>query len=232
VAIDLNADVGEGFGDDERLLDVVTSANVACGFHAGSAETMRTVCAAAAPRGVAVGAHPSYRDREGFGRRELDVPLAALREDVAEQLAALIDVAAEEGAEITYVKPHGALYTRAIADAEVARAIVDASNAYGVAMLAWPGSELFEQAHAGGMAAFVEGFADRGYANGRLVPRGRPGALLAAPEAAAQAVALAQAGEVHSICVHGDSPGAAEIAVQVRAALATAGFTIRRFAWA
>ena len=230
MAIDLNADVGEGFADDERLLEVVTSVNVACGFHAGSAETMRMVCAAAAGRAdVAVGAHPSYRDREGFGRRTLKVPLDTLRDDVAEQLAALFEVALEEGAFVTYVKPHGALYTRAIADAEVARAIVDATFSYGVAMLAWPGSELFEQARRGGMEAFAEGFADRGYANDGLLPRDQPGALLAASEAAEQAVALAHAGEVRSICVHGDSPGAAETASQVRAALVEAGFTLRRF---
>jgi len=112
---------------------------------------------------------------------------------------------------------------------DVARAIVDATVAYGVAMLAWPGSELFEQARAGGMEAFAEGFADRGYANGALVPRDRPGALLGAAEAAEQAVALARAGEVRSICVHGDSPGAADLAAQVRAALVDAEFTVRRF---
>jgi UPF0271 protein len=229
VAVDLNADVGEGFPDDVRLLDVVTSANVACGFHAGSAETMRAVCAAAAERGVAIGAHPSYRDRQGFGRRDLDVPLDTLRADVAEQLAALTGIAAGEGAEVTYVKPHGALYTRAIGDGEVARAIVDAVVDYGVAMLAWPGSELFDQARAAGLETYAEGFADRGYANGRLVPRGEPGALLAAPEAASQAVELARAGEVRSICVHGDSPGAADLAAQVRAALTAAGLTVRRF---
>ena len=229
MAIDLNADIGEGFADDGRLLDVVTSANVACGFHAGSAETMRVVCAAAAERGVAVGAHPSYRDREGFGRRELEVAVDSLREDVAEQVAALVEIAGDEGAEVTYVKPHGALYTRAISDREVAGAIVDATFEYGLAMLAWPGSALFEQARAGGMESFAEGFADRGYANGRLVPRDRPGALLAAPGAAAQAVALAHAGEVRSICVHGDSPGAADLVVQVRTALTDAGFTVRRF---
>jgi 5-oxoprolinase (ATP-hydrolysing) subunit A len=229
VAIDLNADVGEGFADDERLLDVVTSANVACGFHAGSAETMRVVCAAAAARDVAVGAHPSYRDREGFGRRDLDVLLDDLRADVAEQLSALVEIAESEGAAVAYVKPHGALYTRAIADGEVARTIVDAVSDHAPAMLAWPGSELFEQALAGGLEVFAEGFADRGYANGRLVPRGRQGALLDAPAAAAQAVALARAGEVQSICVHGDSPGAAALAAQVRAALAGAGHTVRRF---
>jgi UPF0271 protein len=202
---------------------------VACGFHAGSAETMRAVCATAAERNVAIGAHPSYRDPEGFGRRDLDVPLDALRTDVAEQIASLVEIATAEGTEVTYVKPHGALYTRAIGDGEVARAIVAATSEYGVAMLAWPGSELFAQALAGGMEAFAEGFADRGYAHGRLVPRGEQGALLAAPDAAKQAVALARAGEVRSICVHGDSPGAAELAAQVRAALIDAGLTVRRF---
>jgi 5-oxoprolinase (ATP-hydrolysing) subunit A len=231
VAVDLNADVGEGFADDERLLEIVTSVNVACGFHAGSVDTMRRLCAAAAARraDVAVGAHPSYRDRDGFGRRALDVPPDTVRDDVAEQVAALFEIARGEGAFVSYVKPHGALYTRAIADADVARAIVDATFPYGVAMLAWPGSALFEQARSGGMEAFAEGFADRGYANGALVPRDQPGALLAPVEAAEQAVALAQAGEVRSICVHGDSPGAASTAAQVRAALVDAGFTLRRF---
>ena len=230
MVVDLNADVGEGFPDDERLLEIVTSANVACGFHAGSVETMRMLCAAAAGRAdLAIGAHPSYRDREGFGRRALDVPADTVRDDVAEQVATLSEIARGEGAFVSYVKPHGALYTRAIADEEVARAIVDATFDYGVAMLAWPGSALFEQARDGGMEAFAEGFADRGYANGALLPRDQAGALLAAPEAAAQAVGLARAGEVRSICVHGDSPGAAGTAAQVRAALVEAGFTLRRF---
>lgn len=229
MAIDLNADVGEGFADDERLLEIVTSVNVACGFHAGSAETMRRVCAEAAERNVAIGAHPSYRDQEGFGRRDLDVPIDVLRADVAEQVAMLVEIAEDELTEVTYVKPHGALYTRAIADREVARVIVEAVWEYGVAMLAWPGSELFEQALAAGLEAFAEGFADRGYADGRLVPRDQPGALLPAPEAAKQAVALARAGEVRSICVHGDTPGAAALAAEVRAALTGAGLTVRRF---
>lgn len=228
--MDLNADVGEGFPDDERLLEVVTSANVACGFHAGTAETMRIVCAAAAIRGVAVGAHPSYRDPEGFGRRELDVAIDTLRADVAEQLSVLADIAAFEGTAVTYVKPHGALYTRAIADGAVAGAIVAAARDLGFAVLAWPGSELALQARGRGLPVVAEGFADRSYADGRLVPRDRPGALLAASEAARQAVALAQAGEVQSICVHGDSPGAADLAAEVRAALSAAGFALRRFA--
>jgi UPF0271 protein len=230
VDVDLNADIGEGFPDDERLLAVVTSANVACGFHAGSSETMRTVCAAAARRGVAVGAHPSYRDRESFGRRALEVTPESLRADVAEQVETLAGIAAAEGAAASYLKAHGALYTRAIWDGDVAAAIVAVAGHHSLAVLAWPGSELFEQARDAGLRAINEGFADRGYANGRLVPRDEPGALLEADAAAAQAVGLARAGEVRSICVHGDTPGAAALAAQVRAALVEAGISLRRFA--
>jgi 5-oxoprolinase (ATP-hydrolysing) subunit A len=230
VKIDLNADVGEGFPDDERLLAVVTSANVACGFHAGSTESMRVTCASAAARAVAVGAHPSYRDREGFGRRALEVAAEALREDVAEQVEALVGIAAEEGAAVVYLKPHGALYTRAIDDDEVAGAVVGVARDHALAVLAWPHSKLLAQARACGLEAVAEGFADRGYAAGRLVPRDAPGALLDADEAAVQAVKLARAGEVGSICVHGDTPGAAELAARVRAALEEAGASVRRFA--
>jgi UPF0271 protein len=230
VDVDLNADVGEGFADDERLLEVVTSANVACGVHAGSTDTMRTVCATAASRGVAIGAHPSYRDREGFGRRALEIAPESLRADVAEQVERLAGIAVAEGAAASYLKPHGALYTRAIADAEVAAAIVAVACDHALAVLAWPDSELFEQARDAGLQAVAEGFADRGYANGRLVPRDQPGAILEADAAAAQAVALARAGEVRSICVHGDTPGAAALAAHVRAALLEAGISLRRFA--
>jgi UPF0271 protein len=230
VDVDLNADVGEGFPDDERLLGLVTSANVACGFHAGSTELMRTVCAGAARHGTTVGAHPSYRDREGFGRRALEVAPEALRSDVAEQVETLAAVAAAEGASVGYVKPHGALYTRAIGDRDVATAIVAVACDHGLAVLAWPGSELHEQARAAGLQAVAEGFADRGYANGSLVPRDEPGALLESGAAAAQAVELARAGGVRSICVHGDSPGAAALAAQVRAALVAAGHSLRPFA--
>lgn len=228
--IDLNADVGEGFPDDERLLAVVTSANVACGFHAGSIESMRVTCASAAARAVAVGAHPSYRDREGFGRRALEVAAEALREDVSEQVEALVGIAAEEGAAVVYLKPHGALYTCAIDDDEVAGAVVGVARDHALAVLAWPHSKLLVQARACGLEAVAEGFADRGYAAGRLVPRDAPRALLDADEAAAQAVKLARAGEVGSICVHGDTPAAAELAARVRAALEEAGASVRRFA--
>jgi UPF0271 protein len=228
--IDMNADVGEGFPDDERLLGVVTSANVACGFHAGSGDSMRVTCATAAANAVAVGAHPSYRDREGFGRRALRVAPEVLRADVAEQVEALVGIAAEEGIAVVYLKPHGALYTCAIDDGEVAEAIVSVACDYALAVLAWPGSELLALAQASGLEAVAEGFADRGYSNGRLRHREAPGALLGADEAAMQAVTLARTGGVGSICVHGDTPGAADLAAQVRAALIDTGAVVRRFA--
>lgn len=228
--IDLNADIGEGFADDEHLLAVVTSASIACGFHAGSAESMRAACACAVRHGVAVGAHPSYRDRDGFGRRALELEPEVVREDVAEQVEALVEIAAAEGVAVVYLKPHGALYTRAIDDAEVASAIVSVACDHSLAVLAWPGSELAALARASGLEAVAEGFADRGYAGGRLLPRDAPGALLGADEAAMQAVALARAGEVKSICVHGDTPGAADLAARVRTALTESGASVHRFA--
>jgi UPF0271 protein len=224
--VDLNADVGEGFPDDDALLALVTSASVACGFHAGSAETMRAACRSAAAHGVAVGAHPSYRDREGFGRRPLDVPPQVVRDEVAEQVAALAEAAAAAGTSVRYVKPHGALYHRATVDPGTAVAIVEAVG--GLPVLALPGSELLRQAGAQGV---VEGYADRGYLpDGQLVPRGEPGAVLDPAAAAAQAVRLASEGRVASLCVHGDSPGAAALATAVRAALVAAGFELRAFA--
>jgi UPF0271 protein len=218
--VDLNADVGEGFDTDDALLAIVTSANVACGFHAGSAETMRAVCALAAERGVAVGAHVSYRDREGFGRRDLDVAPHVVREEAAAQIAALQDAS---GGRVAYVKPHGALYHRASVDDACAAAIAAAAG--DLPLLGFPGSRLL--AHAG--RGFAEGFADRGYApDGTLLPRGEPGAILDADAAARQAVEVAE--RVDSICVHGDSPAAPEIAARVRAALEAAGHELRSFA--
>jgi 5-oxoprolinase (ATP-hydrolysing) subunit A len=228
VAIDLNSDVGEGFPDDEALFAIVTSANVACGFHAGSPETMRAACRSAAGRGVVVGAHPSYRDREGFGRRSFDVAPHVVRSEVAEQVGALASIATAEGVRVAYLKPHGALYHRAAVEAETAAAIVEAASAAGLPVLALPGSELYRQA---GLRAVSEGYADRGYTpGGLLVPRGEAGALLGAEAAAEQAVRLAREGAVASLCVHGDAPGAAALAARVRAALVTAGFELQAFA--
>jgi UPF0271 protein len=223
--VDLNADLGEGFGTDEELLAIVTSANVACGFHAGDAATMQAVCDIAAARGVTVGAHPGYRDRDGFGRRELDVDAATIGAETEEQIRAL-----QQHGAVAYVKPHGALYWRASRDAECAAAIAAATAACGVgAMLVFPGSELERCAVAAGLDAVAEGFADRGYGpDGLLVPRTRPGALLDTDAAARQAVRLA--GSVRSICIHGDSPGTVERARGVADELRAAGIDLRPFA--
>jgi 5-oxoprolinase (ATP-hydrolysing) subunit A len=250
-AIDLNADLGEGFGvwrlgDDDALLGVVTSANVACGFHAGDPATMRRVCARAAEAGVAVGAQVSYRDLAGFGRRFIDVDPGELSDDVLYQLAALDGIARASGTRVSYVKPHGALYNAAVSHEGQARAVVDAVAAYGggLPVLGLPGSALLRAAESAGLPTVREGFADRGYTpTGTLVPRREPGALVHdAAEVAERAVRMAVDGEVvaadgtrvpvavDSICVHGDSPGAVELARVVRTALQTAGLALAPFA--
>ncbi|TFV91654.1 LamB/YcsF family protein [Blastococcus sp. CT_GayMR20] len=249
--MDLNADLGEGFGvwrltDDDALIDVVTSANVACGFHAGDPATMRRVCARAAARGVTVGAQVSYRDLAGFGRRFLDVDPAELTDDVLYQLAALDGMARVAGTRVSYVKPHGALYNAVVAHEGHAQAVVDAVLAYDrrLPVLGLPGSALLREAEAAGMRPVAEGFADRGYtAAGTLVPRNRPGALVDDPaEIAERSVRMAADGivvavdgtrllmPVQSVCVHGDTPGAVDIARAVRTALADAGLALRPFA--
>jgi UPF0271 protein len=238
--MDLNADLGEGFGvwrlgDDGALLDVVTSANVACGFHAGDATTMRRVCAAAASRGVAVGAQVGYRDLAGFGRRRIDYDPAELRDDIVYQVAALDGFARVAGTRVRYVKPHGALYNTAAVDDRQASAVVAAVVDYDASLpvLCQPGSVLAAAAAAAGLIVVAEGFADRGYrADGTLVPRSAPGAVLHdAAAVVTQAVRMATSSEVvavdgtvvgcqvRSICVHGDTPGAVELAGRVRAAL-------------
>ena len=227
--VDLNADVGEGFAADAALFGLVTSANVACGFHAGDEQSMRVACEAAAVAGVAIGAHVSYRDREGFGRRELDVDPATLGAEAAEQIEALQAAADAAGGRVAYVKPHGALYHRASVDRACAEAIVRAAGRARLAVLGFRGSELLARAGEAGLQAVAEGFADRAYAaDGTLVPRGDPTSLLGADAAARQAVALA--GSAGSICIHGDTPGAVEVAAAVRAALAAAGVEVRAFA--
>jgi UPF0271 protein len=223
--IDLNADLGEGVTNDEGLLAVVTSANLACGFHAGDEETMRRVCEAARECGVVVGAQVSYRDRENFGRKHMDLESHVLTEWVAEQVELLDGIASAAGIEITYVKPHGALYNRVVDDEDQAAAVLAGSGSLPV--LGLPGSAILRLAEAAGRTGVREGFPDRGYTDdGRLVPRDQPGALV--EEAAAIAAnAVDMAGEVQSLCVHGDSPGAVEAAVAVRSALAGAGYDLR-----
>lgn len=235
VVVDLNADVGEGFDADSALLDLVTSANVACGFHAGDAQTMRVVCTAAVTAGVSIGAHVSYRDRDGFGRRALSVDAVTVAADVAEQIEALQAAAESVGGRVAFVKPHGALYHRASSDPECAAAIVAAAAGAGpLAILGWPGSALLARARDAGLPAVAEGFADRAYApGGTLVPRTEPGSMLGADAAVRQALALAEGrlgGEVRSICVHGDSAGAAALAAGVRDALVAAHVELRAFA--
>ena len=249
--IDLNADLGEGFGvwrlgDDDALLGIVTSANVACGFHAGDPATMRRVCSRAAAAGVAVGAQVSYRDLAGFGRRFMDVDPRELTDDILYQLAALDGIARVAGTRVSYVKPHGALYNAAVRHEGHAQAVVDAVLAYDrrLPVLGLPGSVLLREAEAAGMRPVSEGFADRGYTPaGTLVPRTQPGALVHDPVAvAARALRMAADGvvdavdgttmlmPVQSVCVHGDTPGAVEMARAVRTALEQAGLALRPFA--
>jgi UPF0271 protein len=219
--IDLNADLGEEITDDAGLLAVVTSANVACGYHAGTPATMRAVCADAVRRGVAVGAQVSYDDRENFGRVEHDVATDTLRAQVADQVGTLDAIAREEGTRVVYLKPHGALYHRAARDPEQARAVLAGSG--DLPVLGMPGSLLLDLARAEGRRVVHEGFPDRGYAaSGGLLPRDQPGAVLEdSDEIARRAVELAAS--VGSLCVHGDTPGAVAHARAVRAALETAG---------
>ena len=223
--VDLNADLGEEVTDDAGLLAVVTSANVACGYHAGTAAIMREVCAEAARLGVSIGAQVSYADRPGFGRVELEVATPLLTEQVADQVGRLSGIAGSEGAEVRYVKPHGALYHRVARDPEQAGAVLAGSGRLPV--LGLPGAAILDLAAHAGRRVLVEGFPDRGYLpDGGLVPRGDPGALVTdVTEVAGNAVRLAAS--VDSVCLHGDSPDAVEHARAVRRALLDAGFVLR-----
>jgi len=229
--IDLNADLGEGFDEVDRvLIELVTSANVACGAHAGGEDIGRALCSEAAARGVAIGAHVGYPDRVGFGRHELGLSAGTIETMTVGQIEALCAWAAP--ARVAYVKPHGALYHRASVDAECAAALVRATVAAGVpAVLAFPGSELLEQARAAGLTVAAEGFADRRYApDGKPVPRGEPGASLGEDDAVSQALRLARDRSVASLCLHGDGPDAATLARRIRGELASAGIELRAFA--
>ena len=249
--IDLNADVGESFGawtlgDDAAVLDVVTSANVACGFHAGDPLTLRTTCRYAAQRGVVVGAQVGYRDLAGFGRRFVDVAPDDLAADVLYQLGALEAMARVAGTRVAYVKPHGALYNAVVHHEAQAAAVVAAVVAYDATLpvLGLPGSVLLDAAAGAGLPCVPEAFADRAYTrDGRLVPRTEPGAVLHEPDAVAERVLrLVRDGvvrsvdghdvevEASSVCIHGDTPGAVVMARRVRAALEAAGVEIRAFA--
>lgn len=238
--IDLNADLGEGMGDDASMLDVVSSANVACGGHAGDAGSMRAVCTEAVARGVRIGAHVSYPDVAGFGRVEMDLDGGTLLAQLRRQLEGLTTAAGRVGGEVTFLKPHGALYHRVTRDPEHAEAVVSLAREAGVAVVGLPGSLVLGLAADAGLPAIGEAFADRGYLpDGHLVPRGTPGALLEEPDVVAlRMVELARHGTVtandgtpvrvaaSTICVHSDTPGAITIAQAVRRELVAAGVEI------
>lgn len=257
ITFDINADLGEGFGawrlgDDEALLGVVTSANVACGFHAGDPPIMRRTCAAAVQRGVTIGAQVSYRDLPGFGRRAMDVPPDELTAEILYQIAALDGIARSEGGRVRYVKPHGALYNRIVTDQEQARAVVAAVAAYRsesahsrpLPLLTLASSPVHDIAAEAGVVAVSECFADRAYRpDATLVPRREPGAIIEdEAEVTARVARMAGQGRVRatdgtdvpvdarSVCVHGDTPGAVALAGSVRDALVESGITLEAFA--
>lgn len=247
--IDLNSDLGEHDGDrfaaDAALLDVVTSANIACGVHAGSRDVMLETIRAASERGVVVGAHPSYPDREGFGRRELDLPLSVIRRSFEQQLTAISECCALEKVNLSYVKPHGALYNRTARDKELAEVIAESVSEFDSTLfvLALSGSELERAAEMFELGCARESFIDRGYMpDGSLVPRGRDGALIHDPAAAAErAVTMVIEGRVQaldgasveirpdSLCVHGDGANALETLRLARKRIEDAGFAIAPF---
>ncbi|WP_280253707.1 LamB/YcsF family protein [Nocardia abscessus] len=250
MALDLNSDLGEGFGpwtmgDDAAMLDIVTSANIACGFHAGDPAIMRRTCALAVAKGVRIGAHVGYRDLAGFGRREIAVAPGELRDEVLYQIGGLGAFAKAAGDRVRYVKPHGALYHSAARDRKLADAVLAAMVEYdpGLALLGPAGTQLEAAAQAAGVRFVGEGFADRAYTpDGSLAARGTPGAVLGPQEAVAQAVSIAESGaawaadgsgevavRAASICVHGDSPAAVEMARSIRSALDEVGVPVEPF---
>ena len=241
--IDLNADVGESIGDDQGVMPSVSSANVACGFHAGNPAIMRATVQLSALHGVAVGAHPAFKDLEGFGRREMHVEPAELESLVSYQIRALAQIASEEAVRLSHVKPHGALYNMAARDAGMADAIARAVRAVDPSLVLFglSGSELMAAGERAGLRLASEVFADRGYKpDGTLSPRGTPGAVLTdVAEVARRAVRMATEQAVtavdgtsvsvraDTICIHGDTPGAAALARAVRQALTAAGIEVR-----
>lgn len=248
--IDLNSDLGEGYGpwpmgDDANMLAIVTSANIACGGHAGDAETMFATLCLARAKGVTIGAHPGYADRTGFGRRIIPMSVAEIERMVATQIGALMGVAALTGITVRYVKAHGALANLAADDRNVAGAIATATAAVSrdLALLAISGTELETAGSKAGLQVFSEVFADRAYLpNGRLVPRSHPNAMIHDAEIAAKRlIGFLDTGLMptiggaaiplvaHSICIHGDSPGAVLMARDIRTALENAGISLTPF---
>lgn len=251
--IDLNSDLGESFGqwsmgDDAAMLDIVTSANVACGFHAGDPAGILGTLKAAAAKGVTIGAHVAYPDLVGFGRRNMDLSSDELTADVIYQIGALQALATAAGTAVRYVKPHGALYNTIAHDTRQALAVIEAIRAVDtrLVLVALAGSPLIELARSEGLTCIAEAFADRAYTpQGTLVSRREPGAVLHDAEQVAQRMLrLVQSGEVEaidgsvtrveadSICVHGDSPGAIQMAREVRQLLEQSGVSLQAFAGA
>ncbi len=249
-SVDLNADLAEGFGvwelgDDDAMLDIVTSANLACGFHAGNPVGLAATCRSAEKRGVRVGAQVGYFDLAGFGRRRIDVDPAELTADVIYQIGALQALTRAAGTTLGYVKPHGALYNTIVSDRAQARAVAEAVHAVDphLPVLGLAGSAFFDEARRLGLRTVAEAFADRAYQpDGQLVPRREAGAVLHDPEEIAERVlTMVQTGtvtasdgtviavEVESLCVHGDSPGAVTIAGAVRDRLVAAGIDLAAF---
>jgi len=248
--VDLNADLGESFGvwllgDDDAMLDVVTSANVACGFHAGDAATLARTCRAAAERGVRIGAQVSYRDLAGFGRRFIDTTAEDLTADVIYQIGALQALAHAASSTVSYVKPHGALYNTIVNNHGQARAVATAVHAVdpGLPVLGLSGSVFFVEAQELGLRTVPEAFADRAYrSDGQLVSRRERNAVLHdVAEIADRVASMVTAGRVaaadgstipvtvESVCVHGDSPGAVQIANSVRDRLVADGVELKAF---
>jgi 5-oxoprolinase (ATP-hydrolysing) subunit A len=246
LTIDLNADIGESVdvsAGSERLLRTITSANIACGYHAGDASIMRHTVRLASRAGVSIGAHPSFPDREGFGRREMSLTMAEIADVVLGQLRALHAIATDEGATLRHVKPHGALYNMSVRRADIAHAIAGAVAVFDrqLQLIGLPGSELLAAGAKVGLSVAAEGFADRSYeSDGSLTPRHVAGAVLSnAADVAARAVRMVRNGNViardgsivplkiDTICVHGDTPDAAELAEAVRASLEESGIEVK-----
>lgn len=240
--IDLNADLGEGCVNDEAILDSVSSINVACAWHAGSADEMLSLVRAARVRGVAIGAHPSFPDRANFGRKEMSLPLTSVRAGLLYQIGALDGIVRAEGGELAHVKAHGALYNQAARDPELARCIARAIRDFNpqLKVMGLAGSLFVEAVRAEGLTALEEGFADRGYTgDGRLVNRGTPGALIEDESAMlAQVLSMVKTGtvigqdgtvchvHVDTICLHGDGPHALQFAKAIRAHLRQEGVEV------
>ena len=233
LVIDVNADLGEGCPWDEPLLGLVTSAAISCGAHAGGADEIARTLAMAVERGVVIGAHPGFADREGFGRRPRTIDADEARELVLEQVETLAALAFRvAGASIRFLKPHGALYNQAQDDQAVAAGIVAAAQELELPVLGLPGGAVERISKAEGVAFIAEGFADRRYRpGGRLVPRGEPGAMLDDPDLIGlQVIDLAEGGRVRTLCIHGDDPGAVALAGRVRSILKRNGIEPRSFA--